>query len=405
MRLTDLVTVSLGSLRRTLGRTLLSMLGIIIGITSVILVLSIGQAAQGYITNQINSLGSNFLTIASGQPLQNGGTPSPVVKEVLKEKDYKDILRQPWAGKTIAMVLKQDSVTANGQTMNISVWGTGQDQPSLFEMNIASGYFFTKDDVEARSRVVVLGYDVARKLFGYDDPIGKLVKVNTLSYRVIGVAAKTGTKLGQDMDKMLYAPYTAVMDAYGLDTLFRIMISPTIPAAQAGARVQEIIRANHNITDPKKDDFRAVTQEDALKIITQVIGVLQLFLSAVAAISLVVGGIGIMNIMYVSVTERTREIGLRKSLGAKQGDIGNQFLTEAIFLTTTGGIIGTLLGIALTWLAIQIILHYQSGWSFTLSPEGILLGVGVSMGTGLIFGYFPAKRAAALHPIEALRYE
>ena len=289
--------------------------------------------------------------------------------------------------------------------MNLSIWGTGQDEATLYDMKLTSGYFFTKDDVEARSRVTVLGYSVAQKLFGFDNPVGKLVKVNTTSYRVIGVADKTGTRLGQDMDKTIYIPYTAAMDAYGLDTVFRIIVKPTIPTAQAEARIQDVIRSNHNITDPKKDDFRVVTQEDAIKITTQIIGVLQLFLSAVAAISLVVGGIGIMNIMYVSVTERTREIGLRKSLGAKQTDIRSQFLMEAIFLTTAGGIIGTLLGIAFTWIAIVIIQHYQTGWSFVLSPQGILWGVGVSMGTGLIFGYFPAKRAAALHPIEALRYE
>ncbi|MFA5129523.1 MAG: ABC transporter permease [Patescibacteria group bacterium] len=405
MHLRDLVTVSVGSLRRSIGRTLLSMLGIVIGIASVILVLSIGQAAQGYILNQINSLGSNLLFVESGQPLQNGGTPSPIVKEVIKEKDYKDIIRQSWIEKSAAIVLKQDSVTSNGQTMNISVWGTSHDDQSLFDTKLISGIFLTKDDVDARSRVAILGYSVAQKLFGFDDPVGKSVKVNTTSYHVIGVAGKVGTRFGQDMDKMIYVPYTAAMDAYGLETIMEIIVKPTIPSNQAVIHIQDIIRENHNITDPKKDDFRVVTQEDAIKITTQVIGVLQLFLSAVAAISLVVGGIGIMNIMYVSVTERTREIGLRKSLGAKQSNIQAQFLMEAIFLTTIGGIIGTLLGVALTWIAIQIILHYQTGWSFTLSPQGILWGVGVSMGTGLIFGYFPARRAAALHPIEALRYE
>lgn len=405
MRITDLVTVSLGSLRRTLGRTLLSMLGIIIGITSVILVLSIGQAAQGYILNQINSLGSNLLFIESGQPLQNGGTPSPIVKEVIKEKDYKDVIRQPWVEKSAAIVVKQDTATSNGQSINMSIWGTGQDEQSLYDLKLTSGYFVTKDDVEARARIAVLGYGVAQKLFGFDDPVGKSVKVGTTSYRVIGVAGKVGTRFGRDMDKVMYVPYTAAMDAYGLDTILEIIVKPTISTSQAVGRIQDIIRSNHNITDPNKDDFRVITQEDAIKITTQIIGVLQLFLSAVAAISLVVGGIGIMNIMYVSVTERTREIGLRKSLGAKQSDIRSQFLMEAVFLTTSGGIIGTLLGILFTWIAIQIILQYQSGWSFTLSPTGILWGVGVSMGTGLIFGYFPAKRAAALHPIEALRYE
>lgn len=405
MHVKDLATVSVGSLRRTFGRTLLSMLGIVIGIASVILVLSIGDAAQGYILNQISSLGSNLLFVASGQPLQNGGTPSPVVKEVLKEKDYKDIKKQPWVEQAVALVIKSDQVTANGQNMNISVWATAEDEQALYDVKFQSGVFFTKEEVDARSRVAILGSGVASKIFGYDDPLGRSVKINNVNFRVIGVAEKTGTRLGQDMDKSIYMPYTAAMDLYGMDTILRMVIKPSIPAPEAQLRIQDVIRANHNITDPLKDDFRIVTQDEAVKTITQVTGVLRLFLAAVAAISLVVGGIGIMNIMYVSVTERTREIGLRKSLGAKQADIRAQFLTEAVLLTTVGGIIGTIIGISLTWLAIQIILQYQSGWTFTLSLQGIMWGVGVSMGTGLFFGYFPAKRAAALSPIEAIRYE
>jgi len=405
MHIKDLVTVSIGSLRRTFGRTVLSMLGIVIGITSVILVLSIGEAAQGYIVNQINSLGSNLLFVASGQPLQNGGTPSPIVKEVLKERDYRDIKKQPWVEHVVAIEIKNDSAVANGQNMNLMVWATAEDEPDMYDMQLTQGFFFTADDVSARNRVVVLGSEVAKKLFGFDDPMGRSIKVNNVNFRVIGVAAKAGQRLGQDMDKAVYMPYTAAMDLYGLDTIMRMIIKPSIPAPEASLRIQDVIRANHHITDPLKDDFRIVTQEDAIKLITQVTGVLRLFLAAVAAISLVVGGIGIMNIMYVTVTERTREIGLRKSLGAKQSDIRSQFLTEAVFLTTIGGMIGTALGILLTWVAIQIILQYQSGWSFILSLSGILWGVGVSMGTGLVFGYFPAKRAAALNPIEAIRYE
>jgi putative ABC transport system permease protein len=405
MRLRDLTAVSIGSLRRTFGRTLLSILGIVIGITSVILVLSIGQAAQGYIQNQISSLGSDLIFVESGQPLDKGGATSPVVKEVIKEKDYKDIKRQPWVEHAVGIVLKQDEVTGNGETQSISVWATDSDEPLLYDMGMEKGVFFAKEDVSARARVAVLGIEVARRLFGSDEPVGRSVKINDVNFRVVGVAEKTGTRFIQDMDKAVYIPYTAAMDMYGLETIMELVVKPTIPTKQAVAQIQEIIRSNHRITDPEKDDFRAFTQDEAIKTTEQITSVLQLFLTAVAAISLVVGGIGIMNIMYVSVTERTREIGLRKSLGAKQGDIRSQFVMEAVFLTTVGGIIGTLLGIILTWIAIQIILYYQSGWSFTLSLSGILWGVGVSAGTGLVFGYFPAKRAAALNPIEALRYE
>lgn len=405
MQIRDLIAVSVGSLQRTLGRTLLSMLGIVIGIASVILVLSIGQSARFYIIDQINSFGSNLIFVESGQPLDKEGAVTMIPREVMKERDYKALKRQPWVEYIVGVILKQDEATANGQTMAISVWATGEDEPALYDMAMASGAFFTKDDVESHARVAVLGSEVVRRLFGSDEPIGKSVKIGTLNYRVIGVTEKVGTRFLQDMDKTIYIPYTAAMDAFGMETIMEFIIKPTIPAPEAVARTQEIVRDLHNIDDPDKDDFRVITQEETVKMTEQITQVLQLFLTAVAAISLIVGGIGIMNIMYVSVTERTREIGLRKSIGAKQGDIRAQFITEAVLLTTIGGIVGTTLGILLTWVGIQIILQYQEGWRFILSLQGILWGVGVSVGTGLFFGYFPAKRAAALHPIEALRYE
>lgn len=404
MRILDVVRVSIGSLRRTIGRTLLSMLGIVIGIASVILVLSIGQSARAYIVNQISSLGSDLVFVESGQPLDKG-TPSPIVKEVIKEKDYKMIKKQSWVSHAVAIILKTDEGVANGETMSLSVWGTDVDEPRLYDMKMDQGVFFESGDVSSRARVAVLGREVAKQLFGYDDPIGKTIKLNQNNFRIIGVAEKTGTRLMQDMDKVVYVPYTTVMDMYGMETIMELIVKTTLSTGSAVARIEDIIRDLHRITDPDKDDFRVMTQEDAIETTNQITGVLQLFLAAVAAISLVVGGIGIMNIMYVSVTERTREIGLRKSIGAKQSDIRAQFITEAIFLTTVGGIIGTAIGILLTWVGIQIISSYQEGWSFILSINGIAWGVGVSVATGLIFGYFPARKAASLRPIEALRYE
>lgn len=404
MKTLDIVRVSIGSLRRTIGRTLLSMLGIVIGIASVILVLSIGQSARAYIVNQISSLGSDLIFVESGQPLDKA-TPTPIVKEVMKEKDYRAIKKQSWVTHAVAIILKTDEATANGENMSLSVWGTDVDEPRLYDMKMDQGVFFEAGDVGSRARVAILGREVAKQLFGYDDPIGKSIKINQNNFRIIGVAEKTGTKMMQDMDKVVYIPYTTVMDMYGMETVMELIIKTTLSTGNAVARIEEIIRDQHRITDPDKDDFRVMTQEDAIKTTEQITGVLQLFLAAVAAISLVVGGIGIMNIMYVSVTERTREIGLRKSVGAKQADIRAQFITEAIFLTTAGGIIGTAIGIFLTWLGIQIILSYQDGWQFILSLNGIAWGVGVSMATGLVFGYFPARKAAALPPIEALRYE
>jgi putative ABC transport system permease protein len=408
MRFSDLLSQSSLTLRKSRGRTALSMLGIVVGITSVILVLSIGEAAQGYLLNQIASFGSDVIFVESGEPLDTGGVPTPFPKQVLTESDYKAVKRQAWVKEAVALVVQQDELSADGVTLRSQVWATGEAEPDLYDMGMDAGTWFSAEDVDARARVGVLGYTAARDLFGMDDAVGRSVTVNATRYRIVGVAEKTGSRFLQDVDKMLYIPFTAAMDAYGLDRVMNITFTPAdgVSVPDAVERVKTLIRSRHNQEDdPLKDDFRVITQEDAIKTTQQITQVLQLFLTSVAAISLLVGGIGIMNIMYVSVTERTREIGLRKSIGAKRGEILSQFLTEALFLTVLSGIIGIILGTSLTWLAIQIISSFQTGWAFQLSWQGIVWGVGVSTAIGLVFGYFPARSAAKLSPIEALRYE
>jgi len=407
MHLKDLFIISTSSLRRTKGRTALSVLGIVIGIMSVILVLSIGEAARSYIISQISSFGSDLIFVESGPPseLEGGGVPSPFPKQVLTMDDYKKLARQPWVRSVTANTQNQDSVEANGQSIAATVSGTSEQEMTLYDMRMGAGVFFTQEDVTSRSRVAVLGIDLANNLFGADDAVGKSVKINNHNFNVVGVMGKSGSRFLQDLDRQVYVPFTAAMDIYGLKTFLFLVLKTSLPLPEAVANTQVLVRDQHDIEDAKDDDFRVMTQEDAVKSVEQITGILQIFLTSVAAISLVVGGIGIMNIMYVTVTERTREIGLRKAIGAKGRDVLGQFLVESVVLTTIGGAVGIALGTGLTWLAIQIILQFQDGWIFQVSWEGVVLGVSVSTIIGVVFGYFPARRAANLHPIDALRYE
>ncbi|MBD3251173.1 FtsX-like permease family protein, partial [Candidatus Uhrbacteria bacterium] len=269
----------------------------------------------------------------------------------------------------------------------------------------ASGYFFDETDVDSRRRVAVLGSEVADRLFGFDNPIGAQVEINDQKFRIVAVMESGGTRFLREVDKQIYIPFTTAMTIFAKDHVMALVMKTQLESNDAVANIQQILRDQHNISDPEDDDFRVLTQEDAESVTEEITGVLQIFLVAVAMISLLVGGIGIMNIMYVSVTERTKEIGLRKSIGARTQDILQQFLMEAVFLTFVGGVLGMFIGTLFTWIAIQIILQYQDGWVFELSTYGVLLGIGFSTAIGILFGYAPARKAAKINPIEAMRYE
>ncbi len=406
MYLSDLIVSSYKSLNRTKSRSLLTMLGIVIGIMSVILVLSIGQAAQQYIINQVSSFGSDVLTISNGprEPPQNE-TPSLFIKQSLTVADYEVLKAQSWVRLATAMNMQDDTVIANGVERSAQIVGTTPDEATLYDLRLAKGLFFSKEDLDVHAPVAVLGADIARTTFGQENPIGKNIKVGTKNVRIIGVMTILGTKSFQNLDKRVYIPITMLADLTNQKYVSSLSIRSDLPLREASRRVEDILRDRHDVQKPEDDDFHILTQEDAIRSTSQITMILQVLLASIAAISLVVGGIGIMNIMYVSVTERIREIGLRKSIGATRADILSQFLVEAVFLTTMGGAIGVGLGILFTWLAIQIILQFQGGWAFALSVPGILLGLGVSMAIGILFGFAPARRAAALRPMEALRHE
>ena len=408
MTITDLIKSATQSLERTRGRSALTMLGIVIGIMSVILMLSIGEAAQRYILSQISSLGSDVLTVANGTK-EEQGQPSLFLKETLTIKDVEKLRIQPWVTEITGQVRQSDQLTANGLDTNVTVAGTMPDEVRLNGLTMAAGAFFSQASVDSRSLEVLLGYDIADKAFGAEDPIGKTVKINGQGFKVTGVMAKVGTKSFQNVDKQVYMPVTTALDLYNKKYLSAISIKTSLSLNDAKDRISVLLRERHNIDNPdgdlKKDDFNVTTQEDAVKSASQITQILQILLTSIAAISLIVGGIGIMNIMYVAVTERIREIGLRKALGATRSDILRQFILEAVMLTTLGGAFGILLGTSLSWVAVQLINKLQGGWTFTISINGIVLGLGVSAAIGIVFGYFPARRGALLTPIEALRTE
>lgn len=408
MTATDLLRSSFESLNRTKGRSFLTMIGIVIGILSVILMMSIGQAAQRYILSQISALGSDVVFVNNGSKAQKD-IPSLFVKPTLTERDVKKIALQPWVTHVAGRVSQSDAVSGEGIQLSAQIVGTTPDELILSDIRPNVGIFLTQASLDSRAREAVLGYELADKLYGFNNPIGKTVKINDASFRVIGVIGKEGTKNFQNLDRQIYIPYTTALDTFNRQTVSAIVVKTDLSVNQAKQRLTDVIRDTHNIDNPnneeKKDDFNVTTQEDAVESASQITQILQILLISIAAISLIVGGIGIMNIMYVSVTERIREIGLRKSIGARENDILGQFLVEAVVQTTIGGVIGSVLGVAFSWLLIQVINSFQPGWTFAISWASIALSLGVSGAIGIIFGYFPARKAARLHPMEALRFE
>ena len=407
MRVEDLARSAYSSLQRTRGRSVLTMLGIVIGIAAVILALSIGQSAQQFILDQISAFGSDQLIVDNGPRADKTGEVSIFREETLTLKDVAKFKKENWVKAAVGQVFQTDLFQAEGQARNLQVIGTMPDDLVMNDYTVEEGVFFTDDEINSHNRSAVLGHSIAEKYFGQGNAVGKTFKLGTINYKVIGVLGPLGTKMFQNLDEMVYLPVTTVMDKYNKTKLTYITIQSTIPLSEAQALAEILLRESHNLNNPEgdyaKDDFHVVSQEEAVKIVGQITGVLEILLAAIAAISLLVGGIGIMNIMFVSVTERTKEIGLRKALGAKQKDIQNQFLAEAVMLTITGGAVGIAFGAFLSWLAIQIILSYQSGWVFGLSLNGIISGFVVSTLIGIVFGYVPARRAARLSPMDALR--
>lgn len=402
----ELVTESLSTLTLNKLRTGLAILGIVIGIGSVISLVSLGQATQQSVQNQIQSLGANLLTINPGAQRTGAVQGAPGSTTTLTYNDAKAIQSSPTVT-DVAGVSPQFSrrgqVTAGGNNTNTQVIGVTDAYAPVNTITMASGVFISNQDVESVSKVAVIGPQVVSDLFNGSDPVGQTIRINKLSFRVIGVTVSKGGTGFANRDDTVFVPLTtAQQQLFGVDYVNSIGISAKSPdvMVQAENEVGYVLLKRHNISSPASADFSILSQSDILSAASSTTGTFTTLLSGVAAISLLVGGIGIMNIMLVTVNERTREIGLRKALGAKKKIITLQFLIEAIMLTFIGGLIGILLGIGFSY-----VYSLAASSLFVISPSSILLAFVVSAATGIIFGWYPANRAANLQPIEALRYE
>ncbi|NEQ21233.1 MAG: FtsX-like permease family protein [Microcoleus sp. SIO2G3] len=384
-------------------RSGLTMLGIIIGNASVIAMVGIGQGAQKLASEQFESLGPNVLFIVPGS--QETRNTTFEVPRTLVLEDAEAIATQVPSVKEVApQISSRQLITYRNKNTSTTIVGTTPEYLSVRSFDVAQGRFISQQDVRRNNQVVALGPDIAERLFGNVDPVGQQLRIKNVSFQVIGVMESKGSFLGDNQDETVFVPITTLANRivgqtspYGLEVSI-ISISAKDPESTTAARfqVENLLRLRHKITG--EDDFTVRAQEDLLQIVGTITGALTLMLTAIAAISLFVGGIGVMNIMLVSVTERTQEIGLRKAIGAREQDILVQFMIEAVILSAAGGVLGTLIGVGGV-LLVGALTPLQAG----VSPVAIFLAVGVSGGIGLFFGVVPAQRAAKLDPIVALR--
>jgi putative ABC transport system permease protein len=410
VKTSDLFTSASQSLVQNRSRSLLTILGIVIGIAAVILMLSIGQGAQGLILNQVADLGSDQIFVESGSSDTGGGPPSPFTEQVLTLDDVEALRKKGDFNFVSGQLISTGTVGGGEESLITQVYGVDEYQLEVFPADVALGRYFDESDVDGYAKVAVLGSKLATDLFGESDPLGKKVTVKNTNVRVIGVLEEQGSRFFQNLDGNIYLPVTtAQRDVFGLDYVSYIAVRAKGDVDEAKEDARIILRDAHNIENPNgdlsKDDFSVSSQEDAVQIIGVVGSALTALLASIAAISLLVGGIGIMNIMLVSVTERTKEIGLRKAIGATEKEILRQFLLEAVLLTFFGGLLGIAIGISFSFLISLVLKNVIDGWTLIIPPSAIVVSAVVSTAVGLIFGYYPAKRAAKLDPIEALRYE
>jgi putative ABC transport system permease protein len=407
MDLHELILQSFSSLTLNKVRTGLATLGIIIGIGSVITLISLGQSSQKAVQNQIQSLGANLLTVIPGS--QNSGAVRGAIGGA-NTLTYDDALAIKSSSQitTVKNVSPEYSrraqVTAGRNNTNTQIYGVTPAYADVRKLSIASGLFISDRDVEEMAKVAVLGPQVVTDLFSQNaNPIGQFIRINNQSFRIIGITVSKGGTGFQNQDDIIFVPLlTAQKQLYGSDYISSISVEATSDKVmtQAQDEIGYLLLARHKLNDPTQADFSIFSQNDILGAASQITGTFTALLSGIAGISLLVGGIGIMNIMLVTVTERTREIGLRKALGAKKKTVILQFLVESIILTFTGGVIGIAFGVVSSY-----IISYFIKLPFTVALHSIILAIGVSGVIGIVFGWYPARKAANLQPIEALRYE
>ena len=403
---TNLFKIALRALANNKLRAFLTMLGIIIGVASVITMLAIGQGSKKSIQAQISEMGSNMIMIHPGGDMRGGVRRDPSEMQTLKLENYEKLCEE-----TNYLSGISPNVSSSGQLVNgnnnypSSVNGVGLDYLKIRQLSVDNGEMFTEADIQSSAKVCVIGKTIVDNLFpDGSDPVGKVIRFSKIPFRVVGVLKSKGyNSMGMDQDDIVLAPYTTVMKRLLAVTYLQGIYASAISEDMTDYATDEIttiLRREHKLKDTDEDDFTIRSQQELSTMLNSTTDLMTTLLACIAGISLVVGGIGIMNILYVSVTERTREIGLRMSVGARGIDILSQFLIEAILISITGGIIGVIIGCGASWI-VKSVAH----WPIFIQPWSVFLSFAVCTVTGVFFGWYPAKKAADLDPIEAIRYE
>lgn len=396
-------------------RSFLTILGIIIGVASVIIIMAIGNSAQNLILKQVEGLGSNLIAVTPGASNEDEPPASVygVVIKTLTNDDFESIQKSqniPGIKAIVAYSNGTVDVSKDDMAESLSLMGITSDYLELSDTKVIKGHFFSKKDDNSLDKSVVLGFDVAKNFFKNEDPLNKKIKIENHYFRVIGVLEEEGTSAfgsSNQNEAVLIPLKTAQKLVLGVDHLnfIRIKIASPEQISLAKKQIAQIIRTNHDIDDSEEDDFAIKDQALALEMIKKITDIIRYFLLAVASVSLLVGGIGIMNIMLISVNQRIKEVGLRKAIGAKNKDILLQFLIEAIFVSLVGGIIGIIIGIFVSFLIFIVVDYLGYDWDFIISFSSIFIAVTISIAVGIIFGVYPSKKASLISPMEALRYE
>ena len=398
------LVIALKALNRNKMRTMLTMLGMIIGVGAVITMVALGKGAQSTIEEQVKAAGTNLITVMAGNFTQGGVRQGGGMSTTLTVEDAESLRQLPGVQYLSAAVNSRAQIVAGNQNWSTQIQGTDVELPLIRNWPTKYGSFFTAQDVQSAAKVCVLGQTVSDNLFGPDtDPTGQIIRVKNQPFKVLGVMAPKGsTGFGQDQDDAVYAPYTTVQKKLqGITYINQIQISADTPeTAPVSAEITDALRTRHKLIPGDPDDFMVRTQEEMASVRTETTKTMTTLLAAIAGVSLLVGGIGIMNIMLVSVTERTREIGLRMAIGARGKDVLLQFLVEAVVLSLFGGLLGIALGYGLSAAAEKFL-----QWPTSIPANAIGMAFGFAAGTGVFFGFYPAKKAAGLDPIEALRFE
>lgn len=403
---TNLFKIALRALANNKLRAFLTMLGIIIGVASVIAMLAIGQGSKKSIQQQISEMGSNMIMIHPGAEMRGGVRQDPSAMQTLKLENYEKLSEEcTYLSGISPNVSSSGQLVAGANNYPSSVSGVSMDYLTIRQLTVEQGEMFTENDIRTAAKVCVIGKTIVDNLFpDGSDPIGKVIRCNQIPFRVIGVLKSKGyNSMGMDQDDVVLAPYSTVMKRLLAQTYLSGIFASALTEDMTDEVVDEIttiLRREHKLKETDDDDFTIRTQQELSSMLNTTTDLMTTLLACIAGISLVVGGIGIMNIMYVSVTERTREIGLRMSVGARGVDILSQFLIEAILISITGGLIGVIIGCGASFM-IKTIAH----WPVFIQPWSVLLSFLVCTVTGVFFGWYPAKKAADLDPIDALRYE